>query len=232
MRICFDGSAAVPLTVLSIPSPQGEHVSLAVETRLMRGFKLLGLARSSRGLSRRFASASASGLGSVHGPYTGPPSFVGHQGGDGAFEVRRPRTSPVQVRAPEAACATQAGAGRLGGGRGRTSAALPTGHGARQAAHLSAAAAPGACARRRSVVVWIWAGEAREYCIVGSMASVLSAAKKKEWKKGRARLVSTALVQWRRFSLLPRRKSGRRSRCAARWRPLLAPSVVRGEPSA
>ncbi len=75
----FDVSAAVPLLPRVFP-PQGEHVSLAVETQLMCG--LLALAWGSHG-SRRLrvfdsASASASGMGSVlHGPNTGPPSAVG-----------------------------------------------------------------------------------------------------------------------------------------------------------
>ncbi len=54
---------------------------LAFKPRMMCG--LLGLALSSRGPRQLSASASASGLGSVHGPYTGPPSAVGYRAGMG-----------------------------------------------------------------------------------------------------------------------------------------------------
>jgi hypothetical protein len=49
-------------------------------------------------------------------------------------------------------------------------------------------------------------------------------------------LVSTGTdsvrLEWRGYTLLPGSKSGTRSRCAALWRPFLAPSVVRRGPSA
>ena len=70
--------------------PQKGHVPLAVKARMMCG--LLGFVWSSRGPRRRFASASASGVGSVHGPFTGLPSSVGYRLEGGAFEVRRART--------------------------------------------------------------------------------------------------------------------------------------------
>jgi hypothetical protein len=43
---------------------------------------------------------------------------------------------------------------------------------------------------------------------------------------------SFSSLEGRRYSQLPRSKNGRRSRCAARLRPFLAPSAVRREPSA
>ncbi len=72
-RIGFDVSEAVLLTAPSITAAQAD-------TRLGRCAGLLGLDRSSRGPRRLSASASASPLGSVHGPNVGPLSSVGYRG--------------------------------------------------------------------------------------------------------------------------------------------------------
>ncbi len=51
-------------------------------------------------------------------------------------------------------------------------------------------------------------------------------------KNMRTRSCASCHTRMGRYTMLPRRKSGKRSRCAALWRPFLAPSEVHREPFA
>jgi hypothetical protein len=145
-RMGFDVNEAVPLTASSVPAAQ------AVETRLMCGS--LVLARSSRGPRRlsASASASASGLGSAHGPNTGPLSSVGCRGETGHRGPSR-EVEPCLLlgRAAGAARATGAGARPLCRGPAGFGGASAAGHGARQAARRAKDGGASRC--------WpVWAG--------------------------------------------------------------------------
>ena len=177
---------------------------LPVKTRSMRG--LLVLARSSHGPRR--LPASASGLGSVHGPNTGPLSSFGFRGEMGHGSPSSPDLTCCWGGLPGLTRGTGAAArGRFGGPD--SGGGFPAGNGARQAARRARRTAERrAAALGRRLLGGSTEWEAREYRL-GSLPT------KREWSCSRR----SGSKMW----------GG--SRCAAYWRPFLAPSVVRREAS-